>query len=406
VTIPLIDRGKHISKGHKGLDCASCHSRAARFEHSGQGSPDCRQCHTPHRESIIHDAHIVVSCQACHLDKIQVTRDPDTRRVVWKRPERIGQASPLNVFRPDEGTGSCTRCHYAENHVAAAAMILPAKSLICMPCHAATFSAGDPISALALVGFALGLCVVASVWFTGTVRPQAGPVAGADRRARTDFFPRVVAVLRALFLDGLLQRRLFIRSRFRWIIHALIFWPFLARFSWGLAALVGSLAWPSHAWVWNMLDKNWPLTAFVFDLTGLMVISGVILAVLRRRISRDEVVIEGLPERDWLAAGLLGGIVIVGFLLEGARMAMTGPASGAHWAFVGWALSFIWRGIGGLTEIYGYMWYLHAFLTGAFLLYLPFSGLFHMVMAPLVMVLNAADRFHDHQHDPQRTMSF
>jgi len=285
-------------------------------------------------------------------------------------------------------------------------MILPAKSLICMPCHAATFSAGDPISALALVGFALGLCVVASVWFTGTVRPQAGPVAGADRRARTDFFPRVVAVLRALFLDGLLQRRLFIRSRFRWIIHALIFWPFLARFSWGLAALVGSLAWPSHAWVWNMLDKNWPLTAFVFDLTGLMVISGVILAVLRRRISRDEVVIEGLPERDWLAAGLLGGIVIVGFLLEGARMAMTGPASGAHWAFVGWALSFIWRGIGGLTEIYGYMWYLHAFLTGAFLLYLPFSGLFHMVMAPLVMVLNAADRFHDHQHDPQRTMSF
>jgi len=160
------------------------------------------------------------------------------------------------------------------------------------------------------------------------------------------------------------------------------------------------MAWPTHDWVWEMLDKNWFLTAFVFDLTGLMVICGIILGILRQRISRDKVVVEGLPARDWLALGLLGAIVIVGFLLEGARMAMSPPAKSGHLAFVGWGLSLLWQGASGLTEIYGYMWYLHAFLTGAFLVYLPFSGLFHMVMAPLVMVLNAADRFHDDQHDP------
>jgi nitrate reductase gamma subunit len=281
-------------------------------------------------------------------------------------------------------------------------MILPAKSLICMPCHAATFSSKDPISILALAGFAFGILAVASVWFTGSVGSRTGPFAPIHRPVKADLVGRAIAVLNALFLDGLLQRKLYVQSRLRWFIHALIFWPFVVRFSWGLAALIGSLTLPTHDWVWEMMDKNWFLTAFVFDVTGLMVIIGGILAVLRRRISHDKVVVEELPERDWLAASLLGAIVIVGFLLEGIRMAMSPPTEGGHWAFVGWALSLIWRGTDGLTEIYGYVCYLHAGLTGAFLLYLPFSGLFHVVMAPVVAVLNAADLLWGHQNDSRR----
>jgi len=397
VIIPRIDTSKHITKGHNGQDCVSCHSHAARFEHRHQGSPDCLRCHTRHQESVIHDAHSAVTCQACHLDKIKVVRDPSTRKVAWQRSERTSQPSWLNMARPSQGTDSCNRCHYSGNQVGAAAMILPAKSLICMPCHAATFSANDLTSLLALAGFVLGILAVASVWFTGTVGSQAGSVARIHRSVKAGFGSRVTALPTVLFFDGLLQRKLFIQSRLRWFIHALIFWPFVVRFSWGFVALVGSLAWPTHDWVWHMLGKNWPLTAFVFDLTGLMVIFGIILAVLRRRISSDKAVIEGLPGRDWLALGLMGAVIIVGFLLEGARMAMSPSAQGGHWAFVGWALSFLWQGTSGLTEIYGYIWYLHAVLTGAFLLYLPFSGLFHLVMAPLVAALNAADHVNGRQ---------
>ena len=68
-------------------------------------------------------------------------------------------------------------------------------------------------------------------------------------------------------------------------------------------------------------QKNNPLTAFVFDLTGLMIIAGVVLAVLRRRLT-GEAAINGPPDRDWWAVGLLGAIVIVGFILEGARIAL------------------------------------------------------------------------------------
>jgi hypothetical protein len=78
-----------------------------------------------------------------------------------------------------------------------------------------------------------------------------------------------------------------------------------------------------------------------------------------------------------------------GFLLEGMRLAMTGSPDGAPYAFVGDAISRMLSGI-ELTHIYGYVWYLHAILTGAFVVYLPFSRMFHMIMAPLSLAMNAA----------------
>lgn len=403
-SVPLIDTAKHVSKGHNRLDCMACHPQAARFEHQRQGLVNCRQCHTPHHEATIHDAHAVVSCQSCHLSGIKPKRDIDTGKVVWEKPTGSVGTTRLNIVRPKAGTKSCQRCHYTGNAVAAAAMVLPAKSVICMPCHASTFSAKDAGSVLALLGLALGLCAVASVWLSGAASHGGAQSTVFAPGFKSTFLPRVVSVLKALFLDGLLQRRLFVRSRSRWLIHGLILWPFMFRFSWGLVALLGSLALPTQGWVWSMLDKNSPLTAFVLDLTGLMIIAGVVLAVLRKRLT-GEAAVNGLPDRDWWAVGLLGAIVIIGFILEGARIALTGAAGGAHFAFVGWGLSLLWRGTHGLSEIYGYIWYLHAFLTAAFLVYLPFSKMFHLIMAPVVIGLNAADSSHHRQNRPPHRTS-
>jgi nitrate reductase gamma subunit len=43
-----------------------------------------------------------------------------------------------------------------------------------------------------------------------------------------------------------------------------------------------------------------------------------------------------------------------------------------------------------LVDVYGYVWYMHAILTGAFIAYLPFSRLMHIIMAPVVLAMNAA----------------
>ena len=83
--------------------------------------------------------------------------------------------------------------------------------------------------------------------------------------------------MKAMILDVLLHRRLYRQSEVRWLIHSLIFLPFVFRFSWGLVALLGSLWKPEWTQVWAMLDKNHPTTAFLFDLTGIMAILGVVL---------------------------------------------------------------------------------------------------------------------------------
>ena len=98
-----------------------------------------------------------------------------------------------------------------------------------------------------------------------------------------------------------------------------------------------------------------------------------------------------MPKIDWPAYSLLGGIIVVGFILEGMRIAMTGTQGGVSYAFLGYAVSRIFAGV-SLTSIYGYVWYLHAILSGAFVAYLPFSRMLHMIMAPVSLALRAAGK--------------
>jgi nitrate reductase gamma subunit len=287
---------------------------------------------------------------------------------------------------------SCRTCHTRGNEIGAVAMVLPAKSVICMPCHAATLSVGDGVSVVSLVLFGAGLIAIGSIWFSGgdskvgtwlkltqSVRAVLGAV----------FSSRLIAIINSLVMDGLLQRRLYRISKERWLLHALIFYPFLFRFIWGVWALISSLLWPQWSGTWAMLDKNHLLNAFLFDLSGMVVIVGIIGMIFCRLQRRSEKKFTGFPAVDWPAYVLLGGIMIAGFILEGMRMAMTGSPGGASYAFVGDTISRLLSDF-ELTGVYGYLWYLHAILTGAFIVYLPFSRLLHMVMAPVVMAMKAA----------------
>jgi nitrate reductase gamma subunit len=199
---------------------------------------------------------------------------------------------------------------------------------------------------------------------------------------------KIALIVRTVVLDVLFQRRLYRQSRIRWFIHSLIFLPFVFRFAWGLVALIASLWKPEWTWVWTMINKNHATTAFLFDLTGIMVLLGVCLALIRGLLKRSAH-LPGLPRQDYLALGLLAGIVVIGYLVEGIRIAMTGAPGDAQWAFVGYGLSLLFSGASGLYEVYGYIWYVHAILTGAFVAYLPFSRLFHIIMAPVVLAMNA-----------------
>jgi nitrate reductase gamma subunit len=79
----------------------------------------------------------------------------------------------------------------------------------------------------------------------------------------------------------------------------------------------------------------------------------------------------------------------VGFVLEGLRIALSGYPQGSAYAFAGDALSRIFHGAAGLDDIYGYVWYGHAVLTGLFVAYLPFSRMFHMILAPVFLAFRS-----------------
>jgi len=393
-TAPRIDPAAYAKTAHAGTDCLACHPQAAAFDHDLQRPGDCLQCHHRHDEGKAHDAHLIVSCQACHLGQVQPLRDELTREVVWEVERIAGKPSSVHQLSDLSGEKGCRRCHAPGNHLGAAAAVLPAKSVICMPCHPATFSVGDTTTLLALAVFLVGLILAASVWLTGTLagRTTLGAKLGylVGRTLKTIFSARLIPALKGFLLDGLLQRGLLKQSPGRWFIHGLIFWPFVFRFGWGFLALLVSLLLPRAGFVWPMLNKNFWLTAALFDLSGVLVILGVLLALGRRLLEKASPRPAGLPGQDRLALALLGGIIVIGFILEGMRMSMTGYPPGSRFAIAGLWVSHLFKGADGLTEIYGYVWYLHAVLTGAFLAYLPFSRMFHIILAPLLAAAKAA----------------
>jgi nitrate reductase gamma subunit len=394
--LPVLDMEEGF-RPHADVACLTCHPQAAQYGHSRQQLGDCRQCHVRHDEAVAHDAHLSVACGACHLKQVLPLKDRATGIVGWVR--EAGSPSRLHDMRLTDDEGACRRCHQSKNAAGAAAMVLPAKSILCLPCHPATLSAADPITMLALIVFAIGLAGSLSYWFSGSL-PGAS-AAGLFYQGvwvvlaivKAVFSCKIFYIAKNLVLDGLLQRTFYRQSPSRWLIHGLMVWPLVMRFLWGMAALLGSLWAPGRDWPWAMLDKNHAVHGIFFDATGLMIIAGATAAILRSA-SSPSAKLPAMPRRDRLASGLLGAIVVVGFVLEAMRIALTGYPPGSAYAFVGDALSRFFFRAAGLEDIYGYVWYLHAGLTGAFVAYLPFSRMFHIVLAPVLLAVNAADRRH------------
>jgi nitrate reductase gamma subunit len=383
----------HVLSVHASIECLTCHTQAVEEEHEEIAAVDCRQCHALHDEKVIHDAHTRVTCKACHMKGGISTAGPDSESVIWSGAFRPGAALLPHQAVSFETDARCGNCHFRGNTLGASSMILPAKSILCMPCHVATFSVGDKTTLVSLFIFLVGMVGLGAVWFSGSIDKGAHR-SGEKFKVKTRSAPgalfpdKFIRLLNALIADVLFLQRLFRLSPTRWIIHALIFFPFLFRFAFGLTALVLSIFLPDWPVTAAMLNKNHAMRAFLFDLTGLMVLAGSAASIIRRR-NEQIVNIASLPEPTRGMPALLVLIVLVGFVLEGLRIAMTGWPDGAGWAFFGYGVSLLLKGMSGLTDTYGYVWYAHAILVGAFMALIPFTHMSHIITAPIALIINA-----------------
>jgi hypothetical protein len=370
----------HAVSTHSDIQCLTCHPRAAQEDHEDLPLVDCRRCHAPHDEKVAHDAHTRVACKACHQKDGVAIVDPGSGQVVFSGETLPGRNLSPHQMVVREGDASCRSCHFKGNDLGASAMILPAKSILCMPCHAATFSIGDRTTIFSLLIFAVGMGGLVAVWFSG------GRVKHGAHRLQGGFSPFVMAFVD----DVLLLKKLYRLSPARWVIHALIYYPILMRLAFGMIALGLSLTLPDTDLTRAMLDKNHPMRALFFDLTGLMIITGVFAALFRPEEDRSTV--SDLPAPGRGMTLLLGLIVLAGFILEGLRIAMTGWPAGANYAILGYGISLMVKGMTGINNIYGYVWYGHAILTGAFVAMIPFTRMMHMLTAPVVLMADARSR--------------
>lgn len=302
---------------------------------------------------------------------------------------------------------------------------------------------------LSLVIFGLGAGYKASGWF------RHGFVNGADNASpgfrfnkalrgiiSSVFSLKLLTLLKVSFLEVLFQSRTMKEDRFRWIMHLFIFGGFTVLL---LMHALGNII------TIHLFSEYYPsINPFLFirDLMGVLVLVGLIMAAYRRIVLKKRYV--KTRAVDYYALGILGLILVSGFLLEGVKITshtayvqmvedyastdeetelaalesfwvedygLVSPTlsppfqsqtltlgkeihedncAGCHsppqWAFAGYAtakLSGPFAIILDRIKAGTVLWYIHILASFFGLAYLPFSKMFHMIVSPLSLLINA-----------------
>ena len=306
----------------------------------------------------------------------------------------------------------------------------------------------DLLFYISLIIFLLGLIYKISNWFTKkigfigrTITPAQRLKAAVGGILRVFFSTKILAILQALLVDVLLQRKVFKEDIARWLAHMLIFHGFM------LLLLMHALdSVITEAWFDDYYATVNPFF-FLRDLFGAMVLMGVALAVFRRYLSKTPRLRTG--GRDQYAIIILAVIMLSGTALIGLKITshseftlmvedyaglddeeeiqaleavwvkeygvvspnVVGPFdedllamgrevdegncmdchAAAQWAFTGYSLAKIITPVAILLDQANgitILWYIHIIACFAGLAYLPFSKMFHIVCTPISLIVN------------------
>jgi nitrate reductase gamma subunit len=185
-------------------------------------------------------------------------------------------------------------------------------------------------------------------------------------------------VKNALYLSKLKDR-----SLTRWLMHLLIFGGFILMF---LLDLVTTFSLDIAKYGPMIQDDGWAklwIRDFGFDLAGLMMLAGLLIASVRRFVLRPKIVRTELP--DAASVVFLLAVVVGGFILEGMGIVGRIPGHGSNqsYSFLGYALS--WAMPASAGQYYDQAWLVHGVMSALLIAYIPFSKLFHMIATPIAI---------------------
>jgi len=238
---------------------------------------------------------------------------------------------------------------------------------------------------LCVAVFVFGTIYNALVWMRGR------GLVGTPERRLLGMIPRGIrfasrrigGVKWAFVKDAVYLSKLKERSLTRWSMHLLILGGFLLMF---LLDLVTTFSLDIAKYGPMIRDDGWAklwIRDFGFDLAGLMMFAGLMIAVVRRFVLRPKIVRTELP--DAASVLFLLAVVVGGFLLEGMGVAgrIPGHESNQAYSFLGYAFS--WAMPASVGQYYDQAWLVHGVMSALLIAYIPFSKLFHMIATPIAI---------------------
>ncbi|GFO97640.1 CoB-CoM heterodisulfide reductase, subunit E [groundwater metagenome] len=230
---------------------------------------------------------------------------------------------------------------------------------------------------ISIILFLVGMYIQLDKWGRGIPEGATKPYGawGALKLIFSKVFEKGIGTaLGILILDVLFQRRTYRRRKLEWLMHILIFWGWIGLLILTITAAAAEFYGPFvlgagpefFIGIWKSLEL--PNNIF-----GCMLAAGIVIAIARRLLSKAKDVQARNADIDWiLIIGLLI-VVVTGFYAQALRGDIDRNLSEAYPPGL----------FNGITVMF------HEVFTLLFCIaYIPFSKYFHMITAPLTILVN------------------
>ncbi len=190
------------------------------------------------------------------------------------------------------------------------------------------------------------------------------------------------------FRSGVYMQTL-LRDRAAGLMHSLMYFGFLGLF--GVTTLL-EIDHQMPVSLKFLTGKTYQTHNFFGDFFGLLFVSGIVWAIVRRYVQRPyRIRIKNRPE-DAVILIMFLVLGLSGFFAESMRIAEVGRPAHEQSAFIGYPVSALFDGGSNLLGWHRVFWLTHVLSFGAFLVILPITKLRHMFTSPLNMYLKDRER--------------
>lgn len=253
-----------------------------------------------------------------------------------------------------------------------------------------------------MVLFLAGMWLVFANWLKGSVNGCVetcpGQRLGALLRivVGTIFSARLWLFTRAFITEAWFNRRLYRNSFWRWLNHFLLLSGFmLLMVLSGFSALsVKVLIYFFHLeyvpWIGMWMNPDHLVPALLNEIGAVAMTVGLVFFIIRRYFFRVLQLRTG-PMDTWMVVSL-ALILLSGWIAEIARLNSSHVGPTAYFAFVGYPLAPLFKGLPvPWDDLAAWMYVIHGLFTSVVIVTIPFSKFMHVIAGALVTMIREVE---------------